>query len=162
MAHEPPLLTHSQIALLRFRYLTEETATVKSLAEETGLPRYRVASLLKGADFDSFRDGLHASMAQQAQTILARSAEQAAQQWVRAMGPAADKGDHRPMRDLLTAVHAIDPEASAPTLVVQIGVTSNDVQILTYQPKPATLPAHDPNLVIEALPEASKTGHDPE
>lgn len=130
MTPEKPPLTIAQVTAIRFSYLLDESATIKSLAEEYELPQYRVASLLKGKDFDAFKDDFHATMTDAARNILQRSAEQAALLWQKSMLPAALKGDHRPMKDLLTAIKAIDPEAKAPALTIQIGLSLSDAGAL--------------------------------
>lgn len=127
---EPSPLTPAQVTDLRLKYLTDETSTIKSLAQELGLPVYRVSSLLKGKDFDAFKESIQKTVVSLAKDKLHSHAEKAAELWGKAMPVAASKGDHRPMKDLLTAIHAIDSEAKQPLVTVQIGLSVGDVTLL--------------------------------
>lgn len=126
----PPLtppLTTGEIATLRFRYLTDETATIKALAADYGQPPYKVAQLLKGADYDAFKAEAQAIIRTAAADRLAAASEDAAALWLKSMPIAAARGDHRPMKELLIATKAIDPQSAAPQVVVQVGISLADV-----------------------------------
>lgn len=117
-----PAIPADTVLGIRIRYLTDPSATIKSLSEETGIKAYKVASLLKGPQYDAFKQAFHDAQASAARDKLASYSEDAAVLWRQSMLPASMKGDHRPMKDLLIANKVIDPQASAPHVTIQVGL----------------------------------------
>jgi len=120
---------------IRTRYLLDPLATIKSLSEETGIKAYKVASLLKGPQFDAFKQAFHEAQANAARDKLASYSEDAALMWRQSFPAAVAKGDHRPMRDLLIANKIIDPQATAPHVTVQVGLALDLGAVLSGTPK---------------------------
>lgn len=155
MSYKPPL-TEGQILELRILYLTDPDITLSILGERFDRTPSAIGRYLTGPDYDQMRDTIHGSMAGQARDILGRGAEQAAILWSgKTLARAADKGDHRPMRDLLLAVGAIKAAAEdAPPLTIQIGVSLTDVhvQLLPESPVKQLTPVTIDAEVIPAKP----------
>lgn len=97
-------------------------ASVSEVARQTGRDRGTIANILRAEDSQSFRSQLETEAREAAVQILRGNAEKAARAWGTAIGQAADKGDHRPAKDLLLAVGAIqDHGNTAPGIVVIVG-----------------------------------------
>lgn len=125
-------LPPATVTEIRFRYLTEESLTIAQLAKDYQHPAHRIASLLKGKDWENFRTMVQQTLKQAAVDRLTAAAESAAIAWTKAIPVAQARGDHRPMKDLLIATKAIDAATQAvPQVVVQIGISAADVSIST-------------------------------
>jgi len=116
-------------------YLVEPNATITTLAKQFGRTRTTIAQLLKGPDFDSLKQQIHAELAEEAREILRKNVVRVAGKWAGlTVDQAAAKGDHRPMRDLLTAVNVIDSEHREPHVTIQIGINASDVALVPVLP----------------------------
>ena len=96
----------------------------RQLAARTGRTRETIAAQLKGADFERLRDQVETNLVETVTRYLRNNADKAAKAWVRALDRAAQKGDHKPAKDLLMHAGVIDPpgETSRPQFVVVVGM----------------------------------------
>jgi hypothetical protein len=121
-------------------YLTDPDCTLHILAQRYDRSEATIGRYLSGPDYDQMRETIQGTMALQAKDILARGAEKAAAKWAgQTIDVAAGKGDHRPMRDLLTSVGAIRTTAEdTPPQMIVLGVNLQDctVNILPPAPQP--------------------------
>lgn len=103
-----------------------EGASVSEIARQTGRDRGTIANILRAEDSQSFRSQLETEARDAAVQILRGNAEKAARAWGTAVGQAAEKGDHRPAKDLLLAVGAIQERGNnVPGIVVIVGTPDN-------------------------------------
>jgi len=82
-----------------------------ALAVRFGRTRETITSVLPGPDFDQLRAEVDRGEAEDAKAILHRHRIVAANAWEAVVGTAAEKGDHRPTKDLLLHTRTIDPVA---------------------------------------------------
>jgi hypothetical protein len=112
--------------------------TYKALAEQFNINRDTVSACLKGAEFDALQRTFNQEAQRIAKQHLQSAMIEAAQSWRRALPVAAEKGDHRPARDLLLHTGAIEPiakhEESAVTVLVGGGGIVNIGQPLAGAP----------------------------
>ena len=111
------------------RHQVQEMALVDGLsnseiARRLGRDRGTVANVLKGDDTAALRDQLASEQRTQALQTLRSKTALMAFHWINAAGVAAEKGDHKPARDLLLHTHVIDPVAvdKGPQVRVQINL----------------------------------------
>lgn len=101
--------------------------SISAIARITGRDRETVANVLRSDDSKALREQLAGEAADAAKLVLRSSAERAARKWVSAIDAAAEKGDHRPARDLLLHAKVIDPlEKGGTSFGVQVIVGSAD------------------------------------
>lgn len=151
-----PSLTVAEVTEIRLQYLTDPSMTVLELSKIWGLPTYRIASVLKGKDFELFKTQFQEGLALLARDKLLSASELAADYWIKAMPAASAKGDHRPMKDLLAANRVIDltPSQQSP-VVIQIGISADAVTVtLPVTPAPGLL-ASNPSPNPTATPPLS-------
>lgn len=110
---------------------------MQGLAKQFGIGTHIIAQLLTGPEYESIREQIHKTTIQAVRDRLHSASEEASAKWIAAMGPAALKGDHRPMKDLLLANRVIDPDkGTSPAVVIQIGVQAGSVSITPVPQKP--------------------------
>lgn len=101
--------------------------TVSAIARTTGRDRETVANVLRADDTRALREQLATEAADAAKLVLRSSAERVARKWVSAVDAAAEKGDHRPARDLLLHTRVIEPiDKGGPHVGIQVIVGSPD------------------------------------
>jgi transposase-like protein len=103
--------------------------SVSQIARETGRDRGTIANVLRAEDSHDFRSQLETEARDAAVQILRGNSEKAARAWGSAIGVAADKGDHRPARDLLVAVGAIQEQNDAPRIAIIIGTPEHPIRV---------------------------------
>src|SRR5687767_1847957 len=81
------------------------------IARRTGRDRSTVAIVLRSDDTRKIAEQLESEQCEQARSLLRRNSLVAATKWVRAIDNAAEKGDHRPAKDLLLHTDVIQPIA---------------------------------------------------
>ena len=110
---------------IQLAYLTQGM-TKRVIATQFGRSEQVVYRVLSGPDFDEVRRELTEGTRDQAKLMLERAMPEAVTQWLRAMPTAADKGDHRPAKDLLLHTKLIDPlvdhPAPPPAVMICIGM----------------------------------------
>jgi len=96
--------------------------TVSAIARTTGRDRETIANVLRADDSRALREQLAGQAADAAKLVLRGSAERVARKWVSAVDAAAEKGDHRPAKDLLLHTGVIQPLRDQPAIAVQVVV----------------------------------------
>ena len=96
----------------------------RQLAARTGRTRETIANQFKGEDFERLRDQVETNLVETVTRYLKNNADKAAKAWVRALDRAAQKGDHKPAKDLLMHAGVIDPpgDPSRQQFVVVVGM----------------------------------------
>ncbi len=96
----------------------------KQIAARTGRTRETIAAQLKGEDFERIRTAVEADLIETVKRQLTNNVDKAANAWIKALDRAAQKGDHKPAKDLLMHAGVIDPpgEPSRPQFVVVVGM----------------------------------------
>lgn len=125
-----------------------EGLPIGALADRFGRTRRSIARVLKHPDFDTLRERMDEEGRQDALRVLQAHRTVAAQAWTQALGRAAQKGDHRPSRDLLLHTDVISPisqQGSGPAVIVNIG------QIIGVEASARGLPIREPIIEAEAL-----------
>ena len=98
--------------------------TKTAIAQQTGRTRETVGGVLQGPDFDRLKAQVESEIFDDARRILKANVVRAAKAWPRAIDTAAEKGNHKPAKDLLMHTGVIEPlgEAGAQGAVVLVGV----------------------------------------
>lgn len=96
----------------------QELALVEGLsqaeiARHVGRNRETIANVLKAADTQQLREQLLADLSEEAKATLHAGVGLAAREWRRAIPVAAERGDHKPARDLLLHTGVIEPVGDA-------------------------------------------------
>lgn len=86
-----------------------EGLTHQQLAQRFGRTRETIASMLRGEDYERLKGEVEATMLEEARATLKAFVRPSAKAWTRAVQKAADKGDHRPAKDLLMHTGVIEP-----------------------------------------------------
>ena len=164
------LMTQDVIFAIRYTYLTDPNATMSQLSHQFHVGLHVIAQLLNGPEYESIREQVHKTTTQSVRDRLHAASELASQKWVESFTPAAKKGDHRPMRDLLQANRVIDvTQGITPPVVIQIGVQAQTLTVTpqlpqTTPPSPDTtpdLPSVTPPTGTTTPPPALPPGADP-
>ncbi len=124
-------MTTDEIEAVRFDFLTAGLSRVQ-LAKKHGRTRATIARCLEGKDFDEMRRAVEVEVRDQIRIRMIRKADSAMQSWEDSLAPAAERGNHKPARDLMLHAGIIDPiesTESGPKVVVQIGASAADVRI---------------------------------
>lgn len=101
-----------------------ECSTQQELADRFGRTRDTIRKVLNHASFEAVRTEVNAGMAQEARQVLSAHRTAAARAWAASLTRAAQRGDHRPSRDLLLHEGVIAPttqNAGGPSIIVNIG-----------------------------------------
>ncbi len=95
-----------------------------AIAQKTGRTRETIASVLLGEDFERFKAEIESDTFDDARRVLKAHVVKAAKAWPRAIEKAADKGDHKPAKDLLMHTGVIEPlgEDGARGALLLVGV----------------------------------------
>ena len=124
-------------AIQRF-YLTAPTISQEALAERFGRSRDTIRRVLHDPSFEALKAEFDQTNAIEARAVLSTGRTPAAQAWLASLERAAQRGDHRPSRDLLYVTRTVDPpsqQGGGPQVIVSIG------QIVTGCPaNPSLLP----------------------
>lgn len=83
--------------------------SISEIARRTSRNRESVANVLRGDDTRELQEQLDGEMKEAALRHLRVTGEKAARAWGIAIDAAADKGDHRPAKDLLLHTGVIQP-----------------------------------------------------
>lgn len=138
-------LTPTERAEIQSLYLLEDLSQ-SEIARRVGRDRETVRNVMRAEDTRALADQLAADARDTVIQTLRRAAPRMAQHWMDAAAVAKDRGDHRPARDLLLHVGAIEP-------VVGAGGTGSRVTIVVGMPG---RPAGEPGAVtIDVSAEAA-------
>lgn len=101
-----------------------ECASQEALAERFGRTRSTIRRVLRHPSFEKLKDTMNAELAVEARQVLSSHRTAAARAWAASLERAAQKGDHRPAKDLLLHSGVIEPvshEGNGPSVIVNIG-----------------------------------------
>lgn len=108
-------------------YLTDpELGTISACAKYFKRTREAISACLKGEAFERLRKEVDLDAGEHAKRILTGAREQGARAWVQALDIAAEKGDHKPARDLLVATKVIEPAPATSNLFIGVSVRGSD------------------------------------
>jgi hypothetical protein len=116
-------VTDEEALDIRVWYLADGM-NFSQIARKTGRTRETVAQVIKDPATDALRTIIHEEKVQRAKAKLRAHVDTAAEAWVRAVDIAADKGDHKPAKELLLTERVIDP----------VGEPSAAFQVIVNQP----------------------------
>lgn len=110
---------------IQIAYLTDpDLGSITACAKHFTRTRDAVRACLTGDDFEALRKQVDIDAGDEAKGILKRARVRAAKAWVEtAIDAAAERGDHKPAKDLLVATKVIEPAPA--TSAFYIGVIVN-------------------------------------
>jgi hypothetical protein len=118
---QPMRITPAERREIALAYLSDpDLGTKSACAKHFGRTREAIAGCLKGEEFEALARQVDHETGESAKGILKRGREKAATVWVKALDVAAEKGDHKPARDLLIATKVIAPLPSTGNLFINI------------------------------------------
>jgi hypothetical protein len=109
---------------IQLAYLAGPTISQDALAERFGRSRSTIRAVLADPSFAALQAEFDQATAIQARSILDSGRTAASSAWLASLDRAAQRGDHRPSRDLLYATRTVDPpsqQGSGPSVIVNIG-----------------------------------------
>jgi hypothetical protein len=106
-------------------YLTDpDLGTITACAKHFTHTREAISACLRGDEFEALRTQVDIEAGDEAKGILKRARVKAAKAWVdTAIDAAAERGDHKPAKDLLVATHVIEPAPAGSAFYVGILVS---------------------------------------
>jgi len=123
---------------IQLAYLAGPNISQDALAERFGRSRSTIRAVMADPSFDALKAEFDQATALQARSILDSGRTAASSAWLASLERAAQRGDHRPSRDLLYVTRTVDPpsqQGGGPQVIVSIG------QIVTGSPaNPSLLP----------------------
>jgi BMFP domain-containing protein YqiC len=117
-------VTPDERRAIQLAHLTDGL-NISQLAERFGRTRETIGGILKGEDFEQIQQQVQAELVAVARNSLASGVSKAAAAWLRSLDVAADRGDHKPSKELLLHTHVIDPvsdEGRGPQVQIVIGM----------------------------------------
>ena len=99
--------------------------TRRALADRFGRTRETIAGVLKGDDFERLCREVQADLVERVQRKLRANGGRAADRWIKAVDKAAEKGDHKPAKDLLLHTGLLRPIGEGNTgnqVIVHVGL----------------------------------------
>ena len=120
---------------IQLAVLTGPTISQDALAERFGRSRDTIGRILRDPSFDALKVEFDQATVIQARSVLDSGRVAASSAWLASLEKAAQRGDHRPSKDLLIHTGTIDPvsqQGTGPSVQVFIGkiVTGRDGQPL--------------------------------
>ena len=109
---------------IQFAVLAGPTISQEALAERFGRSRDTIRNVLRDPSFDALKAEFDQATALQARSVLDSGRVAASSAWLASLDRAAQRGDHRPSRDLLYVTRTVDPPSqlgSGPQVIVTIG-----------------------------------------
>jgi hypothetical protein len=128
-------VTQAEALDIRLMYLSDGLS-ISELARRSGRTRETISKVVKHPDTGDLRKIVEAEKVERAKQKLRAAVDVAAQGWVDAIPVAAQKGDHRPAKDLLLTEKVVEPvvaDRSGGGIVVQIGISAADVRLGVYR-----------------------------
>lgn len=109
-----------------------EQLSISEIARQLGRDRGTISNVVKADDTLAMRRQYEMDQTAEARRVLQRNAARVAGNWVAAAEKGAERGDHRPSKDLLLHTGVIEPLTDqAPRVAVQINLNGG--------PEPASL-----------------------
>lgn len=102
-----------------------ELGSYSAVAKQLKRDRETISRQVNVPAFEKYRESLHTAAATEALSILKQSAGKASKHWVTASEIAADKGDHKPAKELLQAIGVIQADQGSThnlTIGVMVGM----------------------------------------
>lgn len=102
-----------------------EGKSISQIARDTGRSREAIRGVLQARETEDLRQVVQREKRERARMRLAANTDKAADAWIKSLDIAADKGDHRPAKDLLLTERVVEPvgaDASAPLIVSINGI----------------------------------------
>lgn len=97
--------------------------SISAISRETGRTRETISNILKTPDTEALRQSVQEELHRLARTRLQSGVVRAADAWLESLDTAAEKGNHRPAKDLLESTGVIEPtDAGVSVSVSMIGV----------------------------------------
>jgi len=109
---------------IQLAVLAGPTISQDALAERFGRSRSTIRAVLADPSFAALQAEFDQATAIQARSILDSGRTAASSAWLASLDRAAQRGDHRPSRDLLYVTRTVDPpsqQGSGPQVIVNIG-----------------------------------------
>ena len=109
---------------IQLAYLAGPNISQDALAERFGRSRSTIRAVMADPSFDALKAEFDQATALQARSILDSGRTAASSAWLASLERAAQRGDHRPSRDLLYVTRTVDPpsqQGSGPQVIVNIG-----------------------------------------
>src|SRR5262249_26676858 len=121
LKHTP--LTDEDKHEIRLTAALEDIGPVE-LARRFGRRREAIAGLVQGPEYEKVIEEAENLSTRQAIAALSRLKLPAVKAWEKAIPIAAEKGDHKPARDVLRSTHVIqdDDDRSHEKVIVQVGI----------------------------------------
>ncbi|MDP2320629.1 MAG: helix-turn-helix domain-containing protein [Acidobacteriota bacterium] len=94
--------------------------SISEIARRTGRNRETIANIVRSEDTRELAQQLESESREAALRVLRGTSEQAARAWRKAIDTAADKGDHRPARDILLHNGVIQPLNGPANIGIQV------------------------------------------
>ncbi|MDP2319545.1 MAG: helix-turn-helix domain-containing protein [Acidobacteriota bacterium] len=94
--------------------------SISEIARRTGRNRETIANIVRSDDTRELAEQLESESREAALRVLRGTSEQAARAWRKAIDTAADKGDHRPARDILLHNGVIQPLNGPANIGIQV------------------------------------------
>ena len=109
---------------IQLAYLSGPAISQDALAERFGRSRSTIRAVMAHPSFAALEAEFDQATAIQARSILDSGRTAASSAWLASLERAAQRGDHRPSRDLLYVTRTVDPpsqQGSGPQVIVNIG-----------------------------------------
>lgn len=138
-------ITPAERREIAIAYLSDpDLGTISACAKHFSRTREAIAGCLKGDEFEALRRQVDHEAGESAKGILKRARIKAANAWVdKAIDAAAEKGDHKPARDLLIVTKVIQPLPTTGGVFIALNVNG-----------PGPTRWHGPDgVVVDELPE---------
>jgi len=123
--------------------------TKAAIALKTGRTRETIAAVLQGEDFERLKVEVESETFDDARRILKANVTKAAKAWPRAVDKAADRGDHKPAKDLLMHTGVIEPlgehGAQGPLMLIGVNIYQDMRTGQQFQGEP---PSNRPILIV--------------
>ena len=126
-------LTHDEKQAIRLAYLEQGRRTTRqALAAQFNVNRETLAACLQGKEFEELQQQLEQELRRAAFDRLKANVLPAANAWVDSLDVAAQKGDHRPAKELLLHTNVIAPlrNDQSSGITVHIGGYAADVKFV--------------------------------
>jgi len=133
------------------------------LAAKFGRKRETVARCLGGPEYDQLKQEVDSAIADEVRRVMRSGARRAGKAWLRAIDVAAEKGNHKPAKDLLLHTDIIQPVNDVPSgsqFTMCIGMPGHpampaptDAQLLAAAAEAQSLPA--PRVTIDVEPDSA-------
>ena len=119
--HPQARLSPEERKAIQLAFLEDTGISRRSLSERFKVDRDTVSRCLRGDDFAALERAALEERKSETLSFIKKNAKYAADEWIKAMPKAGQKGNHKPMEDWLKAGGIIE-NTDQPRIVVQVGV----------------------------------------